>query len=221
MDPSVKRRRLASTPLRVSVGHGVHSQDRSSNRREDTGTRVRRPRSVAEPGQNNSAAGRSASIKSTISRVDSAMRDPKPDLVLERVLGAPPETVWRAWTEPRLLEKWLCRRPWLAAECEIDLQAGRSTRSFRAGTARPWITRGATSSGAESTARVHDRARPGLPPAGPRPPVHGDHHAGAEGQGNTVPCARPPQRRGDCEAARGDGIARGMEPRRWTSSSRW
>jgi uncharacterized protein YndB with AHSA1/START domain len=43
--------------------------------------------------------------------------------VLERVLGAPPETV-HAWTEPRLLEKWFRRRPWMAAECEIDLRPG-------------------------------------------------------------------------------------------------
>ena len=52
------------------------------------------------------------------------MHDPKLDLVLERVLDVPPETVWRAWTEPRLLEKWFCTRPWMAAECEIDLRPG-------------------------------------------------------------------------------------------------
>ena len=44
--------------------------------------------------------------------------------MLERVLDVPPETVWRAWTEPRLLEKWFCPRPWMAAECEIDLRPG-------------------------------------------------------------------------------------------------
>ena len=52
------------------------------------------------------------------------MHDPKLDLVLERVLDVPPETVWRAWTEPPLLEKWFCPRPWMAAECEIDLRPG-------------------------------------------------------------------------------------------------
>ena len=52
------------------------------------------------------------------------MHDPKLDLVLERVLDVPPEAVWRAWTEPRLLEKWFCPRPWMAAECEIDLRPG-------------------------------------------------------------------------------------------------
>ena len=40
------------------------------------------------------------------------------------MLDVPPETVWRAWTEPRLLEKWFCPRPWMAAECEIDLRPG-------------------------------------------------------------------------------------------------
>jgi uncharacterized protein YndB with AHSA1/START domain len=52
------------------------------------------------------------------------MHDPKLDLVLERALDVPPEAVWRAWTEPRLLEKWFCPRPWMAAECEIDLRPG-------------------------------------------------------------------------------------------------
>ena len=52
------------------------------------------------------------------------MHDPKLDLVLERILDVPPETVWRAWTEPRLLENWFRRRPWMAAECEIDLRPG-------------------------------------------------------------------------------------------------
>jgi uncharacterized protein YndB with AHSA1/START domain len=52
------------------------------------------------------------------------MHDPKLDLVLERVLDVPPETVCRAWTEPRLIEKWFCPRPWMAAECEIDLRPG-------------------------------------------------------------------------------------------------
>ena len=52
------------------------------------------------------------------------MHDPKLDLVLERILDVPPETVWRAWTEPLLLKKWFCPRPWMAAECEIDLRPG-------------------------------------------------------------------------------------------------
>ena len=52
------------------------------------------------------------------------MHDPKLDLVLERILDVPPETVWRAWTEPPLLKKWFCPRPWMAAECEIDLRPG-------------------------------------------------------------------------------------------------
>jgi uncharacterized protein YndB with AHSA1/START domain len=52
------------------------------------------------------------------------MHDPKLDLVLERVLDVLPETVWRAGTESRLLEKWFCPRRWMAAECEIDLRLG-------------------------------------------------------------------------------------------------
>lgn len=34
------------------------------------------------------------------------MKDDQPAFVTERVFDAPPETVWRAWTEPHLLARW-------------------------------------------------------------------------------------------------------------------
>ena len=45
-------------------------------------------------------------------------------LVLERTLAAPPEKVWRCWTEPDLIKQWFAPKPVLTTEVEIDLRPG-------------------------------------------------------------------------------------------------
>lgn len=45
-------------------------------------------------------------------------------LALERVLDARVECVWRCWTEPELLVKWFCPKPWFVTELKLDLQLG-------------------------------------------------------------------------------------------------
>jgi len=50
--------------------------------------------------------------------------DERLDLVMERVLNAPPDRVWRAWTEPERLKQWWCPRPWRVEECRIELKPG-------------------------------------------------------------------------------------------------
>lgn len=50
--------------------------------------------------------------------------DPQLDLVLERTVDVPRKLVWKAWTEPQHLKKWFCPKPWMVAECEIDLRPG-------------------------------------------------------------------------------------------------
>jgi uncharacterized protein YndB with AHSA1/START domain len=46
------------------------------------------------------------------------------DLVLERVLDAPRDLVWKAWTSPEHLKRWWAPRPYETPECEMDLRPG-------------------------------------------------------------------------------------------------
>ncbi len=50
--------------------------------------------------------------------------DAKLDLMLERILDAPPEMVWRAWSRPEHLSKWFVPKPWFIPKCEIDVRPG-------------------------------------------------------------------------------------------------
>ena len=54
--------------------------------------------------------------------------DPKLDLVLERHADVSPAQVWKAWTTPEHLVKWLAPRPWTITECEVDLRPGGQLR---------------------------------------------------------------------------------------------
>ena len=46
------------------------------------------------------------------------------DLVLERLLDAPRELVWRAWAEPAHFKSWWAPKPYQIVECEMDLRPG-------------------------------------------------------------------------------------------------
>lgn len=46
------------------------------------------------------------------------------DLRLERVLDAPRDLVWKAWTEPAHIKRWWAPRPYETPECEIELKPG-------------------------------------------------------------------------------------------------
>jgi uncharacterized protein YndB with AHSA1/START domain len=46
------------------------------------------------------------------------------DLVLERIMDAPRELVWRAWTDSEHLKSWWAPKPYQTVECEIDLSPG-------------------------------------------------------------------------------------------------
>ena len=50
--------------------------------------------------------------------------NPKLDLLFERKVNCPVSHLWSGWTEPELLKKWFCPRPWKVTDCEIDLRPG-------------------------------------------------------------------------------------------------
>jgi len=55
------------------------------------------------------------------------MTDPKPaehELILERIFDAPPEKIFRAWTDPDLLRQWFVPKPWGVSEIDQDLRPG-------------------------------------------------------------------------------------------------
>ena len=59
--------------------------------------------------------------------------DPRLDLQQLRDIDVPIADVWRAWTEPDVLKKWFCPRPWKVVECEIDLRPGGKFRTVMEG----------------------------------------------------------------------------------------
>jgi uncharacterized protein YndB with AHSA1/START domain len=56
--------------------------------------------------------------------------NPKPEttaereLVLTRLIDAPRETLYRAWTEPDLLKQWFAPLPWTTPAAELDVRPG-------------------------------------------------------------------------------------------------
>jgi uncharacterized protein YndB with AHSA1/START domain len=49
------------------------------------------------------------------------------DLILMRMIDAPPEKVFEAWTDPALLKQWFAPLPWTTSVVENDVRAGGSS----------------------------------------------------------------------------------------------
>ena len=49
------------------------------------------------------------------------------DLILSRIINAPRNKVFKAWTEPKLLKQWFAPLPWTTAEVETDVRVGGSS----------------------------------------------------------------------------------------------
>ncbi len=48
----------------------------------------------------------------------------KEDLVVTRILDAPLELVWKAWTEPDQVQRWWGPKYYTSPSCKIDLRVG-------------------------------------------------------------------------------------------------
>ena len=59
--------------------------------------------------------------------------DPKLDLIQTWDVAVPRSVLWKGWTEPALLKKWFCPKPWNVTECEIDLTPGGVFRTVMQG----------------------------------------------------------------------------------------
>jgi uncharacterized protein YndB with AHSA1/START domain len=49
------------------------------------------------------------------------------ELILTRLIDAPREKLFRAWTEPELLKQWFTPRPWTTPVIETDVRPGGSS----------------------------------------------------------------------------------------------
>jgi uncharacterized protein YndB with AHSA1/START domain len=55
------------------------------------------------------------------------------DLKLEKILDAPRDLVWRAWTDPEHIKRWWAPRPYQTPEVEIELKPGGIFRTLMTG----------------------------------------------------------------------------------------
>lgn len=46
------------------------------------------------------------------------------ELVLTRLIDAPPRKLYRAWTEPELLKRWFAPKPYTTPHAELDVRPG-------------------------------------------------------------------------------------------------
>ncbi len=51
----------------------------------------------------------------------------KHELVLERMIDAPREKLFRCWTDPELMKEWFCPKPWRVIHAEPDVRNGGSS----------------------------------------------------------------------------------------------
>lgn len=55
------------------------------------------------------------------------------DLVITRLVRAPRALLWRAWTDPQLLQQWWCPKPWTTEVRAFELRAGGNFHTFMRG----------------------------------------------------------------------------------------
>jgi uncharacterized protein YndB with AHSA1/START domain len=86
------------------------------------------------------------------------------ELILTRIIDAPREAVFKAWTDPKLVKQWWAPRPWTTPHAEIDLRPGGVCRTVMRSPGRRGLSeRGRLSrSRPERADRLHRRLQGGL-----------------------------------------------------------
>jgi uncharacterized protein YndB with AHSA1/START domain len=69
----------------------------------------------------------SAQLFSPITSVNVTENDSARELVLQRIIHAPREKVYAAWTQPELLQQWFAPKPWTTPIVKLDLRPGGSS----------------------------------------------------------------------------------------------
>ena len=142
-------------------------------------------------------------------------RDPRRDLLLERLIDVPPELVWAAWTEPQHVKQWFTPAPWKTVDCEIDLRPGGIFRTvMRSPEGQDINNVGCILEVIRNRKLVWTRgAAAGLPALRTdlrRSDLHRRHPDGASREGHQIQRPRAPQGRGEPQHARPDGVQRGL-----------
>jgi len=57
-------------------------------------------------------------------RTDQVAANNERELLLSRLIDAPREKVFLAWTNPELLKQWFVPRPWTVSQAELDVRPG-------------------------------------------------------------------------------------------------
>src|SRR5450755_3144970 len=84
-----------------------------------TAARRRLLRSNVTQDRTNASRGRSP-----VTKTDQRAPAPVRDLILTRIIDAPREKLYRAWTEPELLKQWFAPWPFTTPVAELDVRAG-------------------------------------------------------------------------------------------------
>ncbi len=56
-----------------------------------------------------------------------AASSPNRELVITRIIDAPREKIFQAWTQPELLKQWFAPKPWTTPIAELDVRPGGSS----------------------------------------------------------------------------------------------
>lgn len=61
------------------------------------------------------------------------MTEGRLDLEITRLVAAPREKVWRAWSDPEIFKQWWCPKPWTTELRAFDFRSGGAFHPFMSG----------------------------------------------------------------------------------------